>query len=282
MGELPVLGIPNISDSTDAVPPGMKAKYCFWSVADGPYGAMMENCVRTAREAGVFKEFHVLTDRPLAGCECYDAFQFEKANGLFKLHYLKVGMSRLNFDYFVWLDADTVFLRNPVDVLAPLGRSPLHVPLEVNLSALNEDRVWKDSSLFRLRDLLREQGVMSQAYLCGSAFWIVHHDAIDTVYELALGFWRKARESGLIAGVSAALGYAMQILCANPEAHLLEAHPELWASDDMGRLDETFVKRKGAAWAWQHPLRSEAIEVRPAMVHLPRSKESPALAISTV
>ena len=43
----------------------MKAKYCYWSVCDGAYGAMMEHCVRTARQSGVFKEFHALTDRPL-------------------------------------------------------------------------------------------------------------------------------------------------------------------------------------------------------------------------
>lgn len=72
----------------------MKPRYCFWSVCDGPYGAMMEHCVRTARQAGVFKEFHVLADRPLEGCESYDAYQIDKAHGLFKLHYLKVGMSR--------------------------------------------------------------------------------------------------------------------------------------------------------------------------------------------
>ena len=78
-----------------SIPMRMKPKYCYWSVCDGIYGAMMEHCVDTARSAGVFKEFHVFTDRPLEGCECYDAYQFEKTSGLFKLHYLKVGMSRL-------------------------------------------------------------------------------------------------------------------------------------------------------------------------------------------
>jgi len=119
----------------------MKSKYCYWSVCDGAYGAMMEHCVRTARNAGVFKEFHVLTDRPLEGCECYDACQLEKTHGLFKLHHLKVGMSRLSFDYFIWLDADTVFARNPFDLLGSLGKSPIHLPLELNLSALSERRI---------------------------------------------------------------------------------------------------------------------------------------------
>src|SRR6266446_645537 len=140
----------------------MKAGYCYWSVCDGAYGAMMEHCVRTARQSAVFKEFHVLTDRPLEGCESYDAFQFEKTNGLFKLHYLKVGMSRLNFDYFVWLDADTVFVRNPVDVLEPLGRSPIHVPLELDLSTLVEDSSWKEVCLFQLRERLHHEGIANQ------------------------------------------------------------------------------------------------------------------------
>src|SRR5260370_13683024 len=104
----------------------MNARYCYWSVCDGPYGGMMERCVRTARAAGVFKEFHVLTDRLIVGCECYDAMQCDKAHRLFKLHYLKVGMSRLSFDYFIWLDADSVFVGNPVDILGPLRHSPIH------------------------------------------------------------------------------------------------------------------------------------------------------------
>src|SRR6266404_3758152 len=81
--------------------PGMNPSYCFWSVCTGVYAGMMERCVQTARQVGVFKQFHILTDQPVEGCECYDAFECDKKDGMFKLHYLKVGMSRLNFDYFV-------------------------------------------------------------------------------------------------------------------------------------------------------------------------------------
>lgn len=66
--------------------------------------------------------------------------------------------SRLPFDYFIWLDADTVFARNPVDILAPLGHSPIHVPLEVNLLAIS-DRERKGISCFKLRELFTEAGI---------------------------------------------------------------------------------------------------------------------------
>jgi tetratricopeptide (TPR) repeat protein len=230
----------------------------------------MENCVRTARQAGVFQEFHVLTDRALEGCECYDAMECDKAQGLFKLHYLKVGMSRLPFEYFVWLDADTVFVRNPVNVLGPLGRSPLHVPLELNLSLLKNDTNWKGVSVFALRDLFRREGVINEVHLSQSAFWIVHREAIETVYDLTLKFWHKATEVGLLLDVSAVLSYAMQILCAEPEKHLLVRARDLWASDDAGYFDER--SPDGQPWPWQHPLAAEAVQVRPAIIHVASSK----------
>lgn len=254
----------------------MMTKYCYWSVCDGAYDTMMEHCVRTARGVGVFKEFHVLADRRLAGCECYDAYQCDKASGLFKLHYLKLGMSELNYDWFVWLDADTVFVRNPVDVLEPLGQSPIHLPLTTNLSALTEDREYRGFSCFKLRDLLRQEGIVNQPYLSRSAFWIVHHDVIDEVYEIALSFWRRANDAGLSVGADAAIGYVMQILCADPEAHTVLKHPHLWGSDDQGQFRCSLPDAR--SWTWRDLLVNEAAPVWPAIVHLPHSKDLLSLA----
>ena len=244
----------------------MRQTYCYWSVATGSYGALMENCVRSARAAGVFKEFHVLTERPLKNCECYDAMECDKAFGLFKLHYLKLGMDRLSFDYFIWIDADSVFVRNPLDILATAGKSPLHVPLEFNLSTLRKETQWKGVPTTALLDLFHREGVTNQVYLGQSAFWIVRHEAIETVYDLAMGFWHKANEAGLLLDVSAALVYAMQMLCGDPEKHRVESAPELWASDDAGHFDGRFPD--GTPWPWRHPLASGSIQIRPAIVHL--------------
>jgi hypothetical protein len=244
----------------------MRPRYSYWSVATGEYAALLEHCVRTARAAGVFKEFHALTDRPLEGCECYDAYECDKAHGLFKLHYLKVGMSRLNFDYFVWLDADTVFVRNPVDLLGALGKSPIHVPLEVDLSTLDAGHIRQGAPVARLRELFKAEGLMDPLYVSGSAFWIVHHDAIETVYDLALGFWHKAKAAGLSVKISAALGYAMQLLCADPEAHRLTERPDLWGSDGVACSENE--RPDGEGCGSRQPPPTAPGEVRSAMIHL--------------
>jgi hypothetical protein len=261
----------------------MPAKYCYWSVATGPYAELMVNCVRTARRAGVFRDFHVLTDRALEGCECYDAMECDKTDGLFKLHYLKVGMSRLPYDYFIWIDADSVFNRNPIDILAPLGKSPIHVPLEVNLAALTEDRQWKGVSCFKWLNLFRDKGISNPPYLSRSAFWIVHREAIEAVYDLAMRFSNEERQASDVSAtdgansidsdiqfrnqvdVDAALGYAMQILCADSEAHRLECHPEVWASY-VGHVAPQSPLIQ--TWSWHNELSDRSIQVRPAIVHL--------------
>jgi hypothetical protein len=164
-----------------------------------------------------------------------------------------------------------VFTGNPIDLLGPLGKSPIHIPLETNLSTLNENTAFNGLSLHRLRDFTRRQGVANQIYWCRTAFWIVHHDAIETVCALAIDFLSNAKTAGLALDVSAALGYAMQILCADPEAHLLTNHPRLWASDNAGLFRDALPD--GSPWAWERAFAREKIQIQPAIIHLPRSRQ---------
>jgi len=224
---------------------------------------MMAECVDSARSAGVFKEFHVFADRPIDGCECYDAQTIEKTGGLFKLVYLKAGMSKLLFDYFVWIDADSRFMRNPNRVLDALGRSPIHAPLIENLSEQKEDRMLDGISSHRYVELMRRAGVLTPVYSCSTAFWIVKREAIDHVCQLANDFLEASRTEGMVLDANAAIGYAMQMLCANPQAHLQESRPDLWASDDR----RAFQNRSEAESFHREGLHRAAC-VTPAILHL--------------
>ena len=231
----------------------MAQPYCYWSVADGRYAAMMKRCVDSARNAGVFKEFHVFTDTPIEGCECYDCQSVAQTNGMYKLVYLKAGMSKLLFDHFVWIDADTLFRRNPWGVLSVLGKSPIHVPLapfnkiaepanpgggEGGVSTSNSG--FSDQSGNGLvaapcyAELLTKAGVFNRPHDCNAAFWIVRRDAIDRVHDLASHFFSVATKEGYKATQDEAIGYAMQMLCADPGKHLRDSHPELWGQCEGG------------------------------------------------
>jgi hypothetical protein len=142
-------------------------------------------------------------------------------------------MTKLNYDYFVWVDADTVFRRKPLDVLGCLGASPIHAPLESNLAELAEDIPWKGFSLFEARDALMHEGIANDPYSNDAAFWIVHRDAIEHVYDLAVGFYHKNREAGVRLHAATALGYAMQILCGDPSRHLRERNGGLWGPQSL-------------------------------------------------
>lgn len=245
----------------------MPLRYCYWSVATDHYGALMESCIRSARKTGVFKEFHVLCDRPLEGAQCYDAFKCDKSGGFFKLHYLKVGMSRLPFDAFVWIDADSLFVRNPVDILETIRYSPIHVPLEANLADADEKARFCGIRAPELQSMYNQAGVLNAPYQCQSAFWIVRKDAIDLVYELAFEFANRFRDAPGHMSVDLALGYSMQMLCANPDAHLLLKHSEIWASDEVGYFRD--ISPTGIPWKWQDPVGPFTCEVNPAIIHLP-------------
>ncbi len=49
------------------IPAMGRKKFCYWSVADGQHGLMMQTCVRSAGVARVREDFHVWSDRAIAG-----------------------------------------------------------------------------------------------------------------------------------------------------------------------------------------------------------------------
>jgi len=211
----------------------MAQPYCYWTVADGRYAAMMERCVKSARGAGVFKDFHVFTDTPIEGCECYDCQSVAGTHEMYKLVYLKAGMSKLLFDYFVWIDADTLFRKNPWGMLSVLGKSPVHVPL-VPFSRPHQPDNKGPTGASSYAELLTKAGVYNPPYDCNAAFWIIRRDAIDRVHDLALHFLGFAKKEGHTATQDEALGYAMQMLCADPSKHMLKSHAEIWGQSKDG------------------------------------------------
>lgn len=161
---------------------------------------------------------------------------------------------------------------NPSNLLSVLGKAQIHVPFELLASGVPEDAVWKGQPVKHLSDLQREFGATEDAYLCSSAFWIVHHDAIETVYEVAMGFRNAASERGSVADVSTSLGFTMQILGVDPESRLISRRPDLWAPVYGTKLEASAV---GKPFGCSHPLACESCMMDPAIIHLGRAGSEP-------
>ncbi len=249
-------------------------RYCYWSVVDGDYTRMMGTVIQSARAVGVFKDFHVWSDQPVAGAVHHPVTQFDKAHYLFKLVFLRDAVSKLNYDYFVWLDADTYFVRNPGDVLRVMQGAPVHASLESDACLPENTRAdWWQCPLPNYAGLMEARGVRSKAiFNVNAGFWIVHRDVIETFFNLCFDFWNFCKDNGYTFTEEAPLAYATHMLCGNPYEHTLRATSDVWASDWIGYFRDKLPT--GQAWPFEDYFTGEQFLVDPAIVHAMRSKEA--------
>lgn len=183
----------------------------------------MIRCVNSARFRGIFNEFQILTNSPIPQANSYELMEFDAAEGLFQILYLKLAMAKLNFDYFVWIDADTVFLRPPIGLLDTMSDAPIHVPLTPLPGPEPRHSVKKR---------MQNYGIPNPIHNCSNAFWVLHHDAIGNFCDLSLAYWHAAKEAGHHPAASEVIGAAAHLLYADPNRHSIDALPDLWTSAD--------------------------------------------------
>ncbi|MCI0539760.1 MAG: hypothetical protein L0Z50_31515 [Verrucomicrobiales bacterium] len=252
----------------------MPAKYCYWTVVDGEYAEMAKTVIWSARNVGVLEDFHVWTDREVSGAICHEAGKFDKSGCLFKLTYLRNAVQVLNYDYFIWLDSDSYFVRNPGNILKVMGHSPIHIALERDLCCPENRRPnWWDCPNATFAELMRAKGVRSNSiFNVNGGLFIVQHDVIETVFELAFDFWQFANSKGYAFNDEPLLAYAMQMLCGNPYIHTLRKTADLWASDWTGHFEGKLPD--GQPWWFVDYFTGEKLAVNPAIVHAMRSKDA--------
>ena len=247
---------------------------CYWSVADGKHGKMIETTIRSARRVGVTESFHVWSDKTVDGSITHMTGPFDKRHYLFKFKFLKQIAAITDFKYYVFLDADTYFVRHPGDVLRVLYGAPVHGHLESDCTyAGNTRKDWWGCPLPTYVQLIKESGVNSNGiFNINAGFWIVHRDAIDTFVYLAMTFWNYCKSKGFQFTEEAPLAYAIHMLCGNPYQHTLLRNSDLWASDWTGNFKDRLPD--GTDWDFTDYMSGDLISVNPSIVHAMRSKEA--------
>lgn len=192
--------------------------YCYWSIALGKNAKSMETCIQSARKNGIWNVFEVLCKEEIKGANCYEYIEIDKQEEWEEVIYLETAISKLNYDYYVYIDPKTEFKGKPDGIVSNLKQAPLHLPIvgeEINPSVVK---------------LYKEAGIYNDTYMCQDTMYIVKRKAIQTVVKLIKEIKIIAKKRDQKIGKRIALSYAMQMLCADPKAHLGEAWDTIYKS----------------------------------------------------
>jgi len=254
----------------------MFGNYCWWSVGDGHHGKMLRSTVKSMKEHNIEGDIHLWTDRDdIEGAVIHhvDTNSFDKKHYLFKVEFLQREVAKLDYDYFIFMDADTYFVRElPYDPLIMMQGSPIHSFLESK--TYNPENVrfdWWGCWIPRYEELMRECGVISMnVYNVNAGLWIVQKEAINTICSLMRFFWTYCKDRGHTFTEEAPLAYATHMLCADAEAHQIYNFSDIWASDWTGHFNNRLPVDE--PWNFVDYFTNKPVPVQPAIVHAMRSK----------
>lgn len=252
-------------------------KICYWSIAWGQYSYILQSLVKSYKDVGLKYDFHVFSDQnlkfainhPLDSKIELDRLQF------FKFFYLKDQVQKLDYDIFVFIDADHFFVKAPEieieDIIS--DGSPWHSFLEspVNSEKTQRGDWWniKNADLVRyFNDLgVNEKEIRNT----NGGFWICKKEFINEAFNLAFKCHNYLKIKNHIVPEEVSIGYISH-LTNNPKQRYAEKYLDYWASDWTGNFLNQIPQNR--YWEWVSYMTNEKFLVNPSIVHGMRSKNA--------
>jgi hypothetical protein len=251
----------------------MEKTYCYWTVADRTHGMMAATMVASARALGVTADFHVWTDLPtIPGAIVHPSGHFSKHMYMFKFDFLKNEVSKLNYDYYVFLDADTYFTKNPGNIVDIMGEDKVYIQLQNECIPSKSLRTnWWSCPIGKYCDMLKEYGVKSDTYYdVNAGLFVVSRLFVDEVYDIATRFHSDGHKRGYHRFTEepslALIGHLMQDISKRN----FEQTSWLWASDWNGYWHDRLPEYK--EWEYTDWMNGGIKIVKPCIVHCLKSK----------
>lgn len=255
----------------------MNKKFCYWSISWGDYDYMCQSLVNSALQAGVKEEFITFTEKPINNCINYKLDKSIELDQLqfFKFEYLKKQMKKFDYDYFIFIDSDHFFLRNPnIEIEEIMKESPWHSFLEspINLPKTKRTDWWGiPNNILHL--IMKQNGVESQELRnTNGGFWICNKYFIDNASRLAYEFHNNLKKYGYTVPEEVSIGYLSHLMSPINSDRFAERFTNYWASDWTGVFKD--VLPKDIYWESISYMTYEKIIVKPAIVHAMRSKKA--------
>jgi len=255
----------------------MNKKICYWSISWGDYDYMCQSLVKSFKDVGMTEDFITFTEKPIKDCINYrldpsinlDQLQF------FKFEYLKRRMQEMDYDIFVFIDADHYFVRKPeISPLDVIQDSPWHSFLESPINSEKTKRPdWWQVPNHIMETFMRKSGVLSKEIRnSNGGFWICQKEFIDQATVLAYEFHNKLRHYNIIVPEEVSIAYLSHLMSPRLEDRFLENFTNYWASDWTETFKDTVPNDR--EWEYTSYMTYEKILVKPAIVHAMRSKKA--------
>jgi hypothetical protein len=233
--------------------------------------------INSARSVGIKEDFYSFSEKPIQ-----NSINFKLNNNInldrlqfFKFEYLQKEISKLNYDYFVFIDADHYFVRNPE--LTPLDiikDSPWHSFLESPLNSRQTKRAdWWQVPNNVMELLMKKSGVQSREIRnSNGGFWICQKEFIDQACVLAYEFHNKLKKYNMIVPEEVSIAYLSHLMSPIIKDRYIENYYNYWASDWTDNFKDQIPVDK--EWDYISYMTLEKIRVNPAIVHAMRSKKA--------
>jgi hypothetical protein len=255
----------------------MNKKICYWSISWGDYDYMVQSLVNSFKDVGMEEDFITFTEKPIKNCINYrldssinlDQLQF------FKFEYLKNKMQNMDYDIFVFIDADHFFVRKPeIRIEDVLLDSPWHSFLESPINTLKTRRAdWWGIPNQNFTQFMRANGVMSEEIRnTNGGFWICKKEFIEQAHNLAYKFHNYLKSNNFTVPEEVSIAYLSHLVSPRLEDRFLEKFTNYWASDWTENFKDEVPADK--EWEYTSYMTYEKIKVCPAIVHAMRSKKA--------
>lgn len=257
--------------------PRPKGRFCYFTASNliDREGPIIEYLIQSARAVGVQEDIHAFFPREIPGAINHP-FPRETP---WKNHMAKVdclsALANLDYDYFVWIDADNVFVRHPGDLLDLLRENPIFVSMEQDLTHPDvKQGDWWEMKFPKVIQIMRERTgrATGPVYHTNGGFWIVRKPAIEQFARRAFEEWNWLRANGYPRmSDEPPLAIVGQSMVRDPENNTVSKHKHVWTCDWMGRFKDKLPDGRPfmqTDWMTQKDIGL----VNPAIVHNMRGK----------
>jgi len=255
----------------------MNKKYCYWSISWGDYDYIAQTMVNSARQVGVEEDFIIFSEKQLNNCTNLrlnpnihlDQLQF------FKFEYLKEELSKFDYEYFIFIDADHFFVRKPLIPIDEIMRgSPWHSFLESPINSYEtQRRDWWGIPNGLLENFMRRFGVLSHEIRnSNGGFWICHKDFIKDAHNLAYKFHHEFAIIEKKPPEEVSIAYLSHLMSPKIEDRFVERFFDYWGADWTENFKDTLPENR--PWEYTSYMTYKKYKINPAIVHAMRSKNA--------